>query len=533
MTRKYSKSGNVITVFDTTLRDGTQSSDVNLNGRDKLKLVHVLDEFGVDYIELGWPASNDKEKEVFADAATLKLKHSLIVAFGSTKRPDLNAEDDPNLQAIIDANVTVACIFGKTWIDHVKKQLNVTPEQNVAIIKDSVSFLKKNKLTVIYDLEHFFDGFKDNKKYALSCLNTAAKAGADIVVMCDTNGGTLPSEIGMITKEVKLFMKKNKLFAELGIHCHDDSGTGVANSLEAIAEGCTHVQGTMNGLGERCGNANLCSILPDLQLKMNKKFRKIDLKKLTHVSRIVYTLSNKRPNVHQAFVGKDAFAHKGGIHVDAVMKGASYEHIDPEVVGNKREIVLSDLSGRANIVEIAKKFDVSIDKKDPRTFAMLKDVEEMEKKGYDLGSLKAEQYLLLQKHFGNTNRFFSLSTWKVTSEDRDGEHSECVLLGKLNGKNQQVSAMVNGGPVDAMFKSLQKMIATAYKEIDQVKLVNYKVMIAQDKGAESSVRVYIEFKNNGEEWGCVGVSPNILEASLEAMQKGFRYFLLRQIKGSG
>ncbi|MFC1768908.1 citramalate synthase [Nanoarchaeota archaeon] len=515
----------MVKVFDTTLRDGTQSSDVNLSIRDKLEIIKVLDDFGVDYIELGWPASNQKEMEAFLQASKLKMKNAKVVAFGSTMRPG-KPEDDQNLQGIVKSKAPVACIFGKTWKQHVLKQLKVSPEENLKLIEDSLRFLKKNKVTVFYDLEHFFDGFKDDKNYAFKCIEVAVKGGAETAIMCDTNGGTLPDEMCSIVYQVNEFVKKKKLKVELGIHCHNDSGSANANTLMAVSQGCTHVQGTINGFGERAGNADLCVILPNLQLKMGKKLD-VDLKKLVKVSTTVSTLANNRPDVHQPYVGRDAFAHKGGVHVDAVMKGAAYEHIDPTLVGNKREIVLSDLSGRANIVEVAKKFGFKLDKKDPRALAMLKDVEFMEKKGYDIGSLEAEQYLLTQKHLGKEKDFFSISTWKIMSEHRDGEYSECVLTGFVDGKDRQVVAPVKGGPVDATFKAIKKMIATNHKEIDKVKLVNYKVMIAQDEGAGSSVRVYIEFKNNGNEWGCVGVSSNILEASLEAIEKGFRYFLLK------
>ncbi|MBI4439819.1 citramalate synthase [Candidatus Woesearchaeota archaeon] len=515
----------MITIYDTTLRDGAQSSDVNLGARDKIELLKALDELGVDYIELGWPASNEKDMEVFLEASKLKLKNAKVVAFGSTKRFGIKAEEDSNLRAIINSKAKVACIFGKTWSDHIEKQLRITPEENLAVIEDSIKFLRKNKMQVFYDLEHFFDGYMDSKSYALRCIKTAANAGAEAIIMCDTNGGTLPEEIGRIVSEVTDFTKKNGIKSELGIHCHDDSGCGVANTLKAVSLGCTHVQGTINGFGERCGNANLCAIIPDLVLKMDAKLPKIKLSRLENTSSIAYTLANKRPNIHQPYVGKNAFAHKGGVHVDAVMKGASYEHINPELVGNKREIILSELSGRANVVEVSRKFGFDVDKKDPRAVEMLKEVELMEKRGYDIGSLDAEQYLLAQKYFGSKKEIFRISTWKVMSEQKNGEYSECVLTGFVDGKDRQVVAPVKGGPVDATFTALKKMIATNRKEIEKVKLINYKVMIAQDQGAESSVRVYIEFKNNGDEWGCVGVSANILEASLEAIRKGFTYFL--------
>ncbi|MBU0614696.1 MAG: citramalate synthase [Nanoarchaeota archaeon] len=514
-------------IFDTTLRDGTQSSEVNLSVRDKIELVRALDDFGVDYIELGWPGSNPKDIECFKEVLKLKLKNSKIVAFGSTRRKNMTAHDDPLLKALLESKAKVACIFGKTWLGHVEKQLNIKPEENLEAIADTVSFLKEKGLAVIYDLEHFFDGYKDNDEYALSCLRAAVKAGAQTVVLCDTNGGSIPSEVSEIVDLVKTFIDKNKYSVKLGVHMHNDSGFANANTLAAVELGCDHVHGTINGLGERVGNANLCTLIPALMLKKGYDLPNIKLQNLTKLSKMIYTLANLKPDVHQPYVGKNAFSHKGGVHVDAVMKGASYEHIDPNLVGNKREIVLSDLSGKANIVEVVKKFGFKVEKNNPKVDDMLKKVELMEKKGYDIGTLPAEQFLLTQEFFGSIGKIFSVTSWKIMSEVRNGEFSECVIIGKVDGKDREVVAPVQGGPVDAAFKSLKKMIATNYKFIEEVKLINYKVMIAEDVGAESSVRVYIEFRNGKDEWGTAGVSPNILEASMEAIEKGFRYYLLR------
>ncbi len=516
----------MIKLFDTTLRDGTQSPDVNLSVRDKIEIVKALDDFGVDYIELGWPGSNPKDMGAFLEADKLNLNNSKIVAFGATRRKNIRASEDGNLKAILRSKAKCACIFGKTWLHHVDKQLGMTDKENLEAIKDSVEFLKGNELYVFYDLEHFFDGFKDNKKYALECLKTASKAGSDCLVLCDTNGGSLPSEIKEMVDEVKRFMDKENLNVKLGVHAHNDSGTAVANTLTALEAGVDEVQGTINGLGERAGNADLCQIIPNLVLKKGVKLN-VKLDKLTELSKLVYTLANMKALNSQPYVGKNAFSHKGGIHVDAVMKGASYEHIEPAKVGNKQEIVLSDLSGKANVVEVAKKFGVNVKKDNPKVAAMLKEVEVMEKKGYDIGNLNAEQFLLVDRFFGKGNEFFKIDTWKITSEQRNGEFSESVITGTVDGKEREVVAPVRGGPVDAVFSALMKMVVTNYKQIRDLKLINYKVMIAEDQGAESPVRVYIEFKNGKEEWGTVGVSPNILEASLEAIEKGFRYFLVK------
>ena len=516
-------------IFDTTLRDGCQSANVNFSVRDKIEIVKALDDFGVDYIELGWPASNKKEMDVFLEASKLKLKNAKIVAFGSTRRLNIKASEDANLRAILNSKAKVACIFGKTWLEHVEMQLKAKPEENLKAIKESIEFLKNNKLEVIYDLEHFFDGFKDNKKYAFACLKEAALAKADYLVLCDTNGGSLVKEVEGILSEVNDFLKNKKLKVKLGVHFHNDSGLGVANSLVSLDYGIEVIQGTVNGLGERAGNADLCQIIPNLMLKEKVKVEKIKLKELTRVSDLVYTLANIKPNKSQPFVGKHAFLHKGGVHVDAIMKGASYEHINPVLVGNERGIVLSDLSGKANIVEVLKKFKISVSKNNVNVKKMLNKLEELEKKGYGIGSLPAEQFLLKEEFFGKKGKVFSIRTWKIVSEQRNGEFSECVLTGNVNGKEVEVVAPVRGGPVDAVYHALKKMIGSLHKEIEKVQLVNYKVMIAEDKGAESSVRVYIEFKSNGEEWGTVGVSTNILEASLEAIEKGFRYYILKNV----
>jgi len=513
-------------LFDTTLRDGAQSPDVNFSMRDKLEIVKALDDFGIDYIELGWPGSNPKDMESFLEASKLDLKKAKIVAFGATKRKGIKAEEDPNLQAILKSKAKVACIFGKTWLHHVDKQLGMTPEENLEAIKESIAFLKNKGLYVFYDLEHFFDGYKDDKEYALKCLKTASLAGADCLVPCDTNGGTLPDETRETIKEVKNFMDKENLNQDLGVHFHNDSGTAVANSLVAIEEGVNEIQGTINGLGERAGNADLCQIIPNLALKKKKELD-VKLDELTKLSKLVYTLTNIKPPSSQPFVGKNAFSHKGGIHVDAVMKGASYEHVTPESVGNKREIVLSDLSGKANIVEVAKKFNIEVKKDDPRVNNMLKEVELMEKKGYDIRDSNAEQFLLVDKHFGSKKSFFEIKTWKIMSEQKNGEFSEAIITGTVDGKDREVVAPIEGGPVGAAYTALIKLIGTNYKGIEEVKLINYKVRIAEDKGANSSVRVYIEFKNGKEEWGTVGVSTNILEASLEAIEKGFRHYLIK------
>jgi len=512
-------------IYDTTLRDGSQSKDVKFTVKDKLSILKLLDSSGVDYAELGWPGSNPKDMETFLEASKLNLKHTKISAFCSTRRKNITANQDKNLKAVLASKAQAVSIFGKTWLNHVKNQLKTTPKENLKAIKDSVSYLKKHNLEVFYDAEHFFDGYKDNKNYAIKCLQSAFNAGADTVILCDTNGGTLPQEIKEITNKIKFEFPKNKF----GIHCHNDSGCAVANTL-IVAKDLTQIQGTINGYGERTGNADLCQVIPSLELKLNIKtnFNLNDLKK---VSDMVYILANKKRNHSQPYVGKNAFAHKGGIHVDAINKGAKYEHIEPKLVGNKRDIVLSDLSGSANIVETLKSFGMQVDKKDPRVRSMLNDVKELERKGYDIQDLKAEKFLLMYKHFIKKQGAFKVdkTNWDVTTGRKNGrEFSKSNIKGKISNKSKEISTYIqDGGPVDATYEALKKFISLKYKEIKDVNLTNFKVMIAQDKGAESSVRVYIQFKNHKEEFSTTGVSTNIIEASMEAIVKGFRYYILK------
>ncbi|MBI2139516.1 citramalate synthase [Candidatus Woesearchaeota archaeon] len=515
-----------IIIYDTLLRDGCQSASINFSVQDKLAIAQALDDFGVDYIELGWPSASQREMEVFSEAKKLSLKHSRIVAFGSTKRKNASAGEDGNLQGIIASGAKTACIFGKTWKQHVEKQLGITPEENLTSIEESIAFLKSKNLEVFYDLEHFFDGFKDNEVYALACIRAASMGGAAFAVLCDTNGGTMTDELVGTIETVKSFIQKENLPIKLGIHCHNDCGIGVANSLAAVNRGVEMVQGTMNGFGERIGNADLTQIIPNLILKKGVILPSIRLEKLTQLSNRIYSLANAKPDPKKPFVGKEAFSHKGGVHVDAIVKGASYEHIDPAAVGNKREVILSDLSGKANVLEILRKFSIATSKEDPRVKAMLRDVEAMENKGYDMGTIYAEQFLLKEKHFGNKSNIIVVTDWKILSGRKEGEYSECYLKAKINDEEHEATRKVQGGPVDAFFHAL-KDIAGPFGGPKEMKLTNYKVVIAEDQGPSSSVRVYIEFKNNDEEFGTVGVSTNILEASLEALQKAFSYCLLR------
>lgn len=516
-------------IYDTTLRDGTQSPDLNLSVKDKLEFALALDKFGVDYIELGWPGSNPKDMDAFNEISKYNLAHAKICAFGSTRKKNVKAKDDANLKAIVDSKAPIATIFGKTWLLHVEKQLGVKPEENLDIIYESVKFLKDSNLEVFYDAEHFFDGFKDNKEYALRCLKKAFEAGASCLVLCDTNGGTFSGEIKKIVGEIKEFLKKEKINADLGIHCHNDRDVAVSASL-VVANDVQQIQGTINGFGERTGNANLCSIMPAL-VNMGVDFHAAKkLGELTSLSRLLYTLGNVRPLKHQPYVGVNAFSHKGGVHVDAVSKGASYEFMDPGKVGNVRGIVLSDLSGKANVVEIVKKFGYKVDKNDKRVEKMLSKIKEMENLGYDISGLEAEHYLLAQQFFNGAEDFIDIDFFEVRSFGRKSTKSNCFIKAEIENEVVEHESSVSGGPVDALYHALQEMLKKKYDNIDRVKLENFKVRIADQKGVSSSVRVFVEFSinKNGKkfEWATVGVNDNILIANLDAIKKGFEYYFL-------
>ncbi|MAG72195.1 MAG: citramalate synthase [Acidobacteria bacterium] len=523
-------------IYDTTLRDGTQSPDLNLSVREKIEFTLALDKLGVDYIELGWPGSNTKDMEAFNEISKYKLDHAKICAFGATRKKGVRAEEDPNLNAILKSKASVATLFGKTWLVHVEKQLGMKPEENLDIIYESVKFLKDKNLEVVYDAEHFFDGFKDNKDYALQCLSKAYEAGADCLVLCDTNGGCFPWEIKNIVNEVKEYLRKNDLKIKIGIHCHNDRDLAVPNSLLVVKD-VDQIQGTINGFGERTGNTDLCSIMPALvNMQINFNAEK-NLKKLTALSRLLFTLGNIRPYTRQPYVGKNAFSHKGGIHVDAVSKGASYEFMNPEDVGNQRETILSDLSGKANIVEMVKKFGYEIDKNDKRIAKMLIKVKGMEKEGYDINGVEAEQYLLTKQFFNNAGEFIKIEFFDVRSIGRKSTRSTCFMKAAIENEMIEYESKVSGGPVDALYCALQNMLKKVYPDINKLKLENYKVRIAEQKGVSSSVRVYVEFsfnKNrNKQEWATVGVNDNILTASLEAVKKGFEYYFMKIEKKTG
>lgn len=517
-----------IELYDTTLRDGTQAEDISLSVEDKLRITEKLDEFGIPYIEGGFPGSNPKDIDYFKKVRKLSLSNAKVVAFGSTHRPKHKAKDDHNLKALVESKTPVITIFGKTWDFHVKEALKATLLENLDIIYDSIAFLKKHAEKVFFDAEHFFDGYKDNPLYAVKCLLAAQDAGADCLVLCDTNGGTLPPEIRKIVQDVG-----KKVKAPIGIHAHNDSECAVANSLIAVELGAVQVQGTINGIGERCGNANLCSIIPNLQLKMGyKAVSGEDLKKLREVSRYVNEISNMRHFKRQPFVGDSAFAHKGGMHVSAIQKRPeTYEHIRPELVGNSQRVLVSDLAGKSNILRKAQEFKINLKADSPEVQGILDSMKELEHQGFQFEGAEASFELLIKKALGLHRRFFDLIGFRVIDEKRkEGEPpiSEATIMVKV-GKHIEHTAATGNGPVNALDHALRKALEKFYPELKKVKLYDYKVrVLAAGKGTAARVRVLIESGDEVHKWGTVGVSENIIEASWQALVDSIDYKLLKE-----
>ncbi|MFC1517513.1 citramalate synthase [Candidatus Margulisiibacteriota bacterium] len=516
-----------LTLFDTTLRDGEQSEGISFTVHDKVKIVKLLDDIGIDYIEGGWPAANPKAMEFFNEIKKTKLKNAKIVAFGSTCRADNPPVKDKNLQGLLAVKTPTVCIFGKTWDLHVTHALNISLEKNLKIIEDSILFLKSKKKEVFYDAEHFFDGYKADPEYALKTILAAQKAGADVIILCDTNGGTLPQELPAIIK----FVKQN-IIVPLGIHAHNDSETAVANSVMAVEHGITHVQGTINGYGERCGNANLCSIIPALNLKMGTKaLTDKQLTKLTELSHHISEIANLVPNDHQAYVGRSAFTHKGGIHVSAVLKESStYEHIIPEKVGNKQRVLISEMAGVSNLIYKAKEFGVDLKKDNPHIRELLNKIKKLEHAGYQFEEGEASFELLMKKALGKYKPLFTLEGFRVVNEKLGGNNIIVEATIKVDVKGQKIITAAEGnGPVSALDNALRKALEKYFPDIKKIHLSDYKVRVLDSKdGTEAKVRVLIESTDeHGNSWGTVGVSANIIEASWEALVDSIEYKLLQ------
>jgi 2-isopropylmalate synthase len=521
-----------VTIYDTTLRDGTQAEGVNFSVSDKLRIAEKLDAFGVHYIEGGWPGSNPKDLEFFAEAKKHHFKHARVTAFGSTRRPHTQAEKDAQVNLLLEAHTPTVCIFGKSWLLHVREALKTTPEENLAMISDTISFLKSKKKEVIYDAEHFFDGYKDDSEYALRTLSAAAEAGADYLVLCDTNGGSLPSEVSAITFSVVASLPD----AKIGIHTHDDAGMGVANALAAIEAGALQVQGTINGYGERTGNCNLTTVIPNLVLKLKKNSIPAgNLKHLCELSAFVDDLANMRPNVRAPYVGAASFAHKGGIHVSAVQKNArSYEHIDPAQVGNKQRVLVSELSGRSNVLVKAQELGFHFDKDDPRVKDILQELKKLEHEGYEFEAADASFELLIKKILQHRKPFFDLIEYHVSMRKKAQDAGVCEATIKLSVKGEVEHVAAEGdGPVNALDNALRAALVKFYPSIKDVKLTDYKVRILESKtGTAAKTRVLIESTDGKSEWGTVGVSDNIIDASWHALVDSIEYKLFKDQKKS-
>lgn len=514
-------------IYDTTLRDGAQAAEISFSLEDKLRITEKLDELGIHFIEGGWPGSNPKDAEYFKKAKKLKLKNSTIVAFGSTHRPKFNVKNDPNVKALINSEAKVITIFGKTWDFHVREALKIYLEENLELIFNTVNYLKKYADKVFFDAEHFFDGFKDNSEYAIKCLLTAEQAKADCIVLCDTNGGSLPHEVEKIIKEVKKSIK-----IPLGIHAHNDSECAVANSIIAVLNGAIQVQGTINGFGERCGNANLCSIIPNLQLKLGYKCLEQDqMEKLTEISKFVYEVANVLPFKRQPFVGESAFAHKGGVHVSAIMKRPeTYEHIRPELVGNRQKVLVSDLAGKSNILKKAQEFGIHLEANSPEVQAIVDTIKTLENEGFQFEGAEASLELLFRKTLGLKRKFFDLIGFRVIDEKRKGDEptlSEATIMVKV-GKSIEHTAATGNGPVNALDNALRKALERFYPELKKVKLKDYKVRVVNSgRGTASKVRVLLESGDEEDLWSTLGVSENIIEASWQAIVDSIEYKLYK------
>lgn len=521
-----SSSPRRIEIYDTTLRDGAQGEGISFSGAGKIKVAKRLDEFGVDYIEGGYAASNPKDMEFFHAIRKEKLKHAKIAAFGSTRRANVSAATDPGTLSLLEAQTPVCTIFGKSWRLHVAEVLRTTEDENRAMIADTVRHLKANGKEVVYDAEHFFDGYKDCREHALSTLKAAFEAGADRLVLCDTNGGTLPEEIAALVRDVQATFPT----AKIGIHTHNDSELGVANSLAAVQAGAMHVQGTINGFGERVGNANLVSVIPNLALKLGFSCMQADsLKQLKSVAQFVNELANQRSNTKQAFVGDSAFAHKAGMHVDGVRKlASSFEHINPELVGNQRRILISELSGASNVFLKAVEMGLELDKTSPEVRQILHELEALEKKGYAFEAAEASFKLLIQKVLKKHKPFFSLHGFRVIVEKRHhGEKtiSEATVKLEVGGKTS-LTVGEGDGPVDALNVALRDALSEFYPSIKDVQLVDYNVRILDPETATAAkTRVLIESSDGARSWGTVGVSTNLIEASWEALVDSVEYKL--------
>ncbi len=523
-----------VEIYDTTLRDGAQSEDISLSLDDKVAVVTKLDQLGVHYVEAGWPGANPKDERLFGKLAHIKLHTSRLMAFGSTCRPYKSPENDRLIRSLVNARPHGVTIFGKAWDIHVSGEggIGCTLEENLRMIRDTIAYLKGFFPMIIFDAEHFFDGFTANRDYAMAALRAAAEGGADRLVLCDTNGGTLPREIARIIRAVRKAVQ-----VPLGIHCHNDGDLAVANTVCAVEAGVDHVHGTLNGVGERCGNTNLCSIIPTLTLKMGYlTIPKENIRMLSDVSRFFDDISNLSHNKHQPYVGEAAFAHKGGVHVSAVLGNPStYEHIDPSLVGNQRKVLVSEHSGKSNILYKAREFNIDLSRDDATATEIVKSIKALEDCGFQFEGADASLELLMKKALGEHMRFFKLKGFRVNTERRSDDTdpvSEATIMIEVEGNVEHTAALGNG-PVNALDRALRKALKKFYPSIEEVQLLDYKVrVISSRKGTESVVRVLIESGDRKDHWSTVGVSSNILEASWMALVDSMDYKLYKDSQKS-
>ncbi|MBN2034459.1 MAG: citramalate synthase [Deltaproteobacteria bacterium] len=519
-----------ILLYDTTLRDGTQGEQVNFSAEDKLRIAGKLDEFGVHYVEGGWPGSNPKDERFFEMARSARLNKARLTAFGSTRRPNMRPEIDLNIQALLKTETETVTIFGKSWVLHVTEILGIDTDENLAMIEDSVSFLKKRDRRVIYDAEHFFDGYKSNPDYSIRTLQAAMGGGADFIVLCDTNGGTLPHEIRKIIEKVSPFVT-----AALGIHAHNDCGLALANSLEAVQAGAVMVQGTVNGYGERCGNTDLTGVIGALQAKMGYGcIPEETLGKLTELSRFVSEVANMPPINQRPFVGKSAFAHKGGVHVNAILKNpAAYEHIDPEKVGNRRRVLVSDLSGKSNIEYKARELGVKVGGEGWGSEKIVQEIKRLEDQGYQFDAAEGSLELLIKKVTGQFEDPFNLESLRITIEkNRSGPSSSQATIKISVADDYEITAAEGEGPVNAMDNALRKALQKFFPQVEEMKLVDFKVRVIDGSdGTAAKVRVQIESRDAREIWSTIGVSENVIEASWQALVDSVQYKLSRVLNG--
>ncbi len=515
-----------VKIYDTTLRDGTQGEGISFSVTDKLLITEKLDQFGVDYIEGGFPGSNPRDITYFAEAKKLKLKHARLAAFGSTRRAGVKASEDAQLKTLLDAETPVLTLVGKTWTLHVTEILRTTLEENLAMIEDSIRFVTSQGREVVYDAEHFFDGYRANPDYALQTLAAALRGGAANLTLCDTNGGTLVDDFKTIVARVVKEFGGDKV----GVHCHNDSGLGVALTLAGVGAGATLVQGTANGYGERTGNANLFTVLPSLFLKMDRTAKcAANLGELRELSLYFDELANLKPDTKAPYIGASAFAHKGGLHANAAQKvKSSYEHIDPALVGNRTRVLVSDMAGRSSIAMKAKELGLELDEKSPAMKTLIDELKELEFRGYEFEAADASLKLLIARALGQAKTFFQVEGYRVTVERRAGELvAEATVKLKVNDQTVHTVAECTG-PVGALDKALRLALEGVYPQLKELELRDYKVRILDSRaGANARTRVFIESGDGTDIWGTVGVSDNVIDASWEALTDAVNYKLLQ------